>query len=171
MPWAWRLQRPSQPRLKKSTCLLDQLCERTSHRLYCNTFQVLEHCIARLDVALFNALLRDPRIDGPTDPISDPLTEPRALPIPAGKLTFGGETKRVYQSRTGSDLRFNRWSFQSLLTTSTQSHSKICSAAAVIFPRLYHGFGTSFVFSTSGMPKSILNPKSVHSPVRSVPSL
>jgi hypothetical protein len=72
---------------------LNQLSARLSYRQDRYSFQVLEHCIARLDVALFNALLRDPRIDGPTDPISDPLTELSALPIPAGKLTFGGETK------------------------------------------------------------------------------
>eukprot|EP00850_Spirogloea_muscicola_P018384 SM000168S02583 [mRNA] locus=s168:35959:43415:- [translate_table: standard] len=55
------------------------------------TWQVLEQCGARLDTALFNALLRDGGGAGmPTDPVSDPLTEPAALPIQPGQLTFGG---------------------------------------------------------------------------------
>lgn len=45
--------------------------------------------MARLDVAMFNALLREPGDDIPTDPISDPITDHRVLPIAAGKSSFG----------------------------------------------------------------------------------
>ncbi|KAL2659797.1 hypothetical protein GLYMA_03G140900v4 [Glycine max] len=50
---------------------------------------VMEQCIARLDVAMFNALLRESALDIPTDPISDPIVDSKVLPIPAGDLSFG----------------------------------------------------------------------------------
>ncbi|XP_078434764.1 EEIG1/EHBP1 protein amino-terminal domain protein [Wolffia australiana] len=50
---------------------------------------IMEQCVARLDVALFNALLREPGDDLPTDPISDPITDPRVLPISASQFSFG----------------------------------------------------------------------------------
>lgn len=49
----------------------------------------MEQCIARLDVAMFNAILRESADDIPSDPISDPISEPKALPIPPGKSSFG----------------------------------------------------------------------------------
>lgn len=52
-------------------------------------YQVMEQCIARLDVAMFNALLRESALDIPTDPISDPIVNSKVLPIPAGDLSFG----------------------------------------------------------------------------------
>jgi len=45
--------------------------------------------VARLDVAMFNALLRESDDDIPTDPVSDPIGDPKVLPIPPGKLSFG----------------------------------------------------------------------------------
>lgn len=50
---------------------------------------VMEHCIARLDIAMFNAILRESENEIPTDPISDPIVDSRVLPIPAGDLSFG----------------------------------------------------------------------------------
>ncbi|KAL6844786.1 hypothetical protein ACP4OV_025445 [Aristida adscensionis] len=50
---------------------------------------VMEHCVARLDVAMFNAILRESANEIPSDPISDPIVDSRVLPIPAGELTFG----------------------------------------------------------------------------------
>ncbi|XP_078163464.1 uncharacterized protein LOC144558502 [Carex rostrata] len=63
---------------------------------------VMEHCIARLDVAMFNAILREPASDIPTDPISDPIAEPKVLPISPRDLSFG----------TGAQLRnaIGNWS-------------------------------------------------------------
>lgn len=55
----------------------------------------MEHCIARLDVAMFNAILREPASDIPTDPISDPIVDPKVLPISPRDLSFG----------TGAQLR------------------------------------------------------------------
>lgn len=50
---------------------------------------VMEQCIARLDVAMFNAILRESDDEIPTDPTSDPITDPKVLPIPSGKFSFG----------------------------------------------------------------------------------
>ncbi|RLN34442.1 uncharacterized protein C2845_PM03G01420 [Panicum miliaceum] len=50
---------------------------------------VMEHCVARLDVAMFNAILRESANEIPSDPISDPIVDSRVLPIPAGDLSFG----------------------------------------------------------------------------------
>ncbi|KAI3811701.1 hypothetical protein L1987_21430 [Smallanthus sonchifolius] len=49
---------------------------------------VMEQCVARLDVAMFNAILRESAHEMPTDPVSDPIVESRVLPIPAGDLSF-----------------------------------------------------------------------------------
>ncbi|KAF3435208.1 hypothetical protein FNV43_RR22295 [Rhamnella rubrinervis] len=50
---------------------------------------VMEQCVARLDVAMFNAILRESADEIPTDPVSDPISDPKVLPIPAGKSSFG----------------------------------------------------------------------------------
>jgi hypothetical protein len=49
----------------------------------------MEQCIARLDVAMFNAILRESDDEIPTDPMSDPITDPKVLPVPSGKFSFG----------------------------------------------------------------------------------
>lgn len=53
----------------------------------------MEQCIARLDVAMFNAILRESAHQIPTDPDSDPISDPRVLPIPAGVLSFESGVK------------------------------------------------------------------------------
>ncbi|KAJ9683278.1 hypothetical protein PVL29_019038 [Vitis rotundifolia] len=50
---------------------------------------VMEQCVARLDVAMFNAILRESVDEIPTDPVSDPISDSKVLPIPAGKSSFG----------------------------------------------------------------------------------
>ncbi|XAR51982.1 hypothetical protein NMG60_11006804 [Bertholletia excelsa] len=50
---------------------------------------VMEQCVARLDVAMFNAILRESGEEIPTDPVSDPISDAKVLPIPAGKSSFG----------------------------------------------------------------------------------
>lgn len=55
----------------------------------CVCIQVMEQCVARLDVAMFNAILRESAHEIPTDPISDPIVDSKVLPIPAGDLSFG----------------------------------------------------------------------------------
>ncbi|KAF8095795.1 hypothetical protein N665_0322s0016 [Sinapis alba] len=50
---------------------------------------VMEKCIARVDVAMFNAILRESEHQVPTDPVSDPIIDSKVLPIPAGDLSFG----------------------------------------------------------------------------------
>ncbi|CAL0310045.1 unnamed protein product [Lupinus luteus] len=65
---------------------------------------VMEQCIARLDVAMFNAILRESDLEIPTDPISDPIVDSKVLPIPAGDLSF----------RSGAQLKnsvgtWSRW--------------------------------------------------------------
>nr|GMC46281.1 uncharacterized protein LOC109149986 [Ipomoea batatas] len=49
---------------------------------------IMQQCVARLDVAMFNAILRESADDIPTDPVSDPISNPKVLPIPAGKASF-----------------------------------------------------------------------------------
>lgn len=49
----------------------------------------MEQCVARLDVSMFNAILRESEDEMPTDPVSDPISDSRVLPIPAGKSSFG----------------------------------------------------------------------------------
>ncbi|PWA61096.1 hypothetical protein CTI12_AA376220 [Artemisia annua] len=50
---------------------------------------IMEQCMARLDVAMFNAILRQSEDEGPTDPVSDPISDVGVLPIPSGKASFG----------------------------------------------------------------------------------
>ncbi|ONL94074.1 hypothetical protein ZEAMMB73_Zm00001d027834 [Zea mays] len=52
-------------------------------------WQVMEQCVARLNVAMFNAILRESSSEIPTDSISDPIVDPKVLPIPVGDLSFG----------------------------------------------------------------------------------
>lgn len=49
----------------------------------------MEQCLSRLDVAMFNAILRESADDIPTDPVSDPISDVMVLPIPSGKSSFG----------------------------------------------------------------------------------
>lgn len=49
----------------------------------------MEQLIDRLDMAMFNAILRESAEEMPTDPISDPISESKVLPIPHGKSSFG----------------------------------------------------------------------------------
>lgn len=56
---------------------------------YCFDLQVIAECVERLDVAMFNGIMRNPEEDSPTDPLADPVTDLSVLPIPAGALTFG----------------------------------------------------------------------------------
>ncbi|KAJ8767739.1 hypothetical protein K2173_020679 [Erythroxylum novogranatense] len=50
---------------------------------------IMDQCMARLDVAMFNAILRESADTIPTDPVSDPISDPKVLPIPAGRSSFG----------------------------------------------------------------------------------
>ncbi|KAL2335202.1 hypothetical protein Fmac_016415 [Flemingia macrophylla] len=50
---------------------------------------IMEQCVTRLDVAMFNAILRESADEIPTDPVSDAISDPKVLPIPPGKLSFG----------------------------------------------------------------------------------
>ncbi|MBA0689096.1 hypothetical protein Goari_006840, partial [Gossypium aridum] len=50
---------------------------------------VMEQLVGRLDVAMFNAILRESVDEMPTDPVSDPICDSKVLPIPAGKSSFG----------------------------------------------------------------------------------
>ncbi|XP_016464063.1 uncharacterized protein LOC107787060 isoform X2 [Nicotiana tabacum] len=50
---------------------------------------VMKQLVSRLDVAMFNAILRESIEEMPTDPIFDPISDRKILPIPAGKSSFG----------------------------------------------------------------------------------
>ncbi|KAE9590753.1 hypothetical protein Lalb_Chr20g0110981 [Lupinus albus] len=65
---------------------------------------VMEQCIARVDVAMFNAILRESALEISTDPVSDPIVDSKVLTIPAGDLSF----------RSGAQLKnsvgtWSRW--------------------------------------------------------------
>ncbi|XP_051122217.1 uncharacterized protein LOC127245404 [Andrographis paniculata] len=49
---------------------------------------VMEQLVNRLDVAMFNAILRESAEEMPTDPISDPISDAKVLPVPPGKSSF-----------------------------------------------------------------------------------
>ena len=49
----------------------------------------MEQLVDRLDVAMFNAILREDAEEMPTDPVSDPISDSKVLPIPAGRSSFG----------------------------------------------------------------------------------
>ncbi|XP_042411561.1 uncharacterized protein LOC122001058 isoform X2 [Zingiber officinale] len=71
-----------------------QLCPLRSEGLECGCLpmlsrMVMEQCVARLDVAMFNAILRESDDNIPTDPMSDPISDSKVLPIPTGGLSFG----------------------------------------------------------------------------------
>ena len=64
--------------------LLDSFCYQV-----CLLDQVMEQCVSRLDVAMFNDILRELAHEIPTDPVSNPIANSKALSIPAGYLSFG----------------------------------------------------------------------------------
>ncbi|MED6132264.1 hypothetical protein PIB30_017531 [Stylosanthes scabra] len=76
----------------KETC--ERLCPIRSAGHECGCMPtirrlIMEQCMARLDVAMFNAILRNSDDEIPTDPLSDPITDPKVLPIPPAKSSFG----------------------------------------------------------------------------------
>ncbi|MED6157881.1 hypothetical protein PIB30_027546 [Stylosanthes scabra] len=76
----------------KETC--ERLCPIRSAGHECGCLPIIrrlimEQCVARLDVAMFNAILRNSDDEIPTDPLSDPITDPKVLPIPPAKSSFG----------------------------------------------------------------------------------
>ncbi|KAK7278421.1 hypothetical protein RJT34_23449 [Clitoria ternatea] len=76
----------------KDAC--ERLCplRTVGHECGCLTViarMVMEQLVSRLDVAMFNAILRESAEEMPTDPISDPISDSKVLPIPAGKSGFG----------------------------------------------------------------------------------
>ncbi|XP_013607178.1 PREDICTED: uncharacterized protein LOC106313812 [Brassica oleracea var. oleracea] len=76
----------------KAAC--ERLCPRRGSRQECGCLPmlaklVMEQLISRLDVAMFNAILRESASEMPTDPVSDPISDINVLPIPAGKASFG----------------------------------------------------------------------------------
>ncbi|KAL7135058.1 hypothetical protein ABFS83_11G067400 [Erythranthe nasuta] len=58
---------------------------------------VMGQLVNRLDVAMFNAILRESAQEMPTDPVSDPISDSKVLPVPAGKSSFtaGAQLKNV----------------------------------------------------------------------------
>ena len=49
--------------------------------------------MGRLDVAMFNAILRESVDEAPTDPVSDPISDARVLLVSSGKPSFGAGAK------------------------------------------------------------------------------
>ncbi|KAJ3677634.1 hypothetical protein LUZ60_003358 [Juncus effusus] len=73
---------------------INKLCPISSTTNKCGCLKqvskmIMEQCIARLDVAMFNSILRESINELPTDPISDPISNPKVLPIRPGDFSFG----------------------------------------------------------------------------------
>ncbi|CAA7026870.1 unnamed protein product [Microthlaspi erraticum] len=92
---------------------LQRMCPLQATRSKCGcldflTRMIMEQCIVRLDVAMFNAILRESSQQMPTDTDSDPIGDPRVLPIPAGVLSFESGVKLkntiCYWSRLLTDI-------------------------------------------------------------------
>ena len=49
--------------------------------------------VSRLDVAMFNAIFCENGEEMPTDPMSNPISDSKILPIQAGKSSFGAGTQ------------------------------------------------------------------------------
>ncbi|CAK8572106.1 unnamed protein product [Lathyrus sativus] len=76
----------------KGAC--ERLCPLRGGGLECGCLHVIsrmvmEQLVNRLDVAMFNAILRESADEMPTDPISDPISDSKVLPIASGKSGFG----------------------------------------------------------------------------------
>ncbi|KAL3629104.1 hypothetical protein CASFOL_026326 [Castilleja foliolosa] len=50
---------------------------------------IMDQLIARLDVSMFNAILRESDDEIPTNPIDDPISDAAVLPIQTGRASFG----------------------------------------------------------------------------------
>lgn len=92
----------------------------------------MEQCTGRLDVAMFNAILRESDDEVPTDPVSDPISDGRVLPIPSGKASFGAGAQL---KKTVSKINFtfiiqnikkklSKW--KSCYTIRTTEHFLVC---------------------------------------------
>lgn len=71
--------------------------------------QIMEQCVARLDVAMFNAILRESADEIPADPVSDPISDARVLPISTGKASFGAgaQMKNVVSEKFSTNVMHN----------------------------------------------------------------
>ncbi|KAJ1424218.1 SecA, preprotein cross-linking domain superfamily [Sesbania bispinosa] len=63
----------------------------------------MEQLVNRLDLAMFNGILRESDEEMLTDPLSDPISDSKVLPIPAGKLGFGATAQLKNAGRRFSD--------------------------------------------------------------------
>lgn len=87
----------------------NRMCPLSTGRHECGCLPILaklvmEQCVARLDVAMFNTILRESASEIPTDPISDPIVDPKVLPIPVGDLIF-----RSHVQLKNSIGNWSRW--------------------------------------------------------------
>lgn len=53
---------------------------------------------------MFNAILRETADDISTDPVSDPITDVKVLPIPSGRSSFGAGAQLRTAVRTLSNV-------------------------------------------------------------------
>ncbi|XP_024545062.1 uncharacterized protein LOC9644904 [Selaginella moellendorffii] len=116
---------------------------------------IVEQCVARLDVAMFNAILRDMEENVPTDPISDPITDLSVLPIPPDGISFGG----------GAQLKnvINTWSTWLLALTAHVGEE--AAAAANIEKGTSHFTMLRAMSDLLMLPKDMLMEKSIRKEV------
>ncbi|XP_012851123.1 PREDICTED: uncharacterized protein LOC105970845 [Erythranthe guttata] len=78
---------------------------------------VMGQLVNRLDVAMFNAILRESAQEMPTDPVSDPISDSKVLPVPAGKSSFTAgaqlknvvSTAQIFQTTVFKIGNWSRW--------------------------------------------------------------
>eukprot|EP01018_Ginkgo_biloba_P008135 Gb_20100 [translate_table: standard] len=108
---------------------------------------VMEQCVARLDVAMFNAILRESEDDMPTDPISDPISDPNVLPISIGKLSFGAGAQ--LKNAVGSSL--------CCLISVVHSILSICFFLSLFYFMSCHAYSVVSYMSLCGVENSTSN--------------
>ncbi|GKB67169.1 hypothetical protein Tco_0928581, partial [Tanacetum coccineum] len=121
-------------------------------------------CVARLDVAMFNAILRESANEIPTGHVSDPITEFSGLPIPAGKISFGSGAELQRAIGTWSKWLNDRFS----VDTNADNTANENNTSASEVKWFDHLNSLSHLLM---VPKDMLTDKSIRADVCLLPSL
>ena len=117
--------------------------------------------MARLDVAMFNAILRDSDDEIPTDPVSDPISDAKVLPIPAGRASFGAGAQLKNAVRITNLFLLHRKSKYIFTSSFVQAYNRC--ALLLLAPFVPRTCLICIVFSLvpDTFVSSFLNPSSV----------
>ncbi|CAL5418971.1 unnamed protein product [Camellia sinensis] len=95
---------------------------------------VMEQLVDRLDVAMFNAILCESAEEMPTDPVFDPISDPKVLPILYGKSSFraGSQLKNAEKEDGQEDSAASVTTFPCVATRTVYSPPPVASLAGFI---------------------------------------